>query len=203
MAIAYTRTPETGAVYVEAAIIMPILLLVVFASLFFMLVAARHFSLQMLASEIAKDAGLSLDPQVGFLPGQQGSCIQKTCSYSQFSTDELRLNLQLLQGRKWGTSSGSGCWKQCAGSQYLLDTSSAGLTLTLTSYPSLQWFDATFTGSQPTYAAIGDYIGVELRYPLSSIFGGNVPMLGYLGNISLVGTAIAALERPGSEAVED
>ena len=203
MTIARTRTPETGAVYVEAAIIMPVLLLVVFASLFFMLVAARHFSLQMLASEIAKDAGLALDPRAGVNPGSQGSCIQKTCTYRQFNADELRVELvNTLRSWKWGGTP-PGCWKQCAQSQYLLDTTTNGLTLTLTSYPSLQWFDTTSPTSYPPYAAVGDYIGVELQYPLSSIFGGNVPMFGYLGNIRLVGTAITVLERPGSEALED
>jgi hypothetical protein len=46
-------------------------------------------------------------------------------------------------------------------------------------------------------AAIGDFIEVELRYPAKAILGGGIAMFGATPDISIVGTAIAVLERPG------
>ena len=58
MSLRLQQHKQTGAVYVEAAIIMPVMLLVTFTCLFFFLLAARQFSVQMLANEIAKDISL-------------------------------------------------------------------------------------------------------------------------------------------------
>jgi hypothetical protein len=206
MTIARTRTPETGAIYVEAAIIMPVLLLVVFASLFFLLVAARHFSLQMLASDIAKDISLALDPRVGVDPGAFGGCLQRTCPYVQGSSanandvDELRLNVTSFQSSRLLTN---GCWTTCAQSQYLLKTGTGGMQVNLSIYPSLKWFDSTPSTNQITYAAVGDYIGVQVTYPVSAVLGGGIPMFGLVPDINIAGTAITVLERPSSAAVDD
>lgn len=201
MTIARYRAPQTGAIYVEAAIILPVLLLVVFASIFFFLLAARHFSLQMLANEIAKDVSLALDPRTGVEPGIQGSCIQNTCTYTDppFNT---KLHLPTFLSQRYGT--GTGCCSDCARRQYLLATAPSGSTtsgpwlqVSLTAHPTLQWFDPTPGGTTTIdSAAVGDFVQVELRYPAQAILGGGIAMFGATPDISIVGTAIAVLERP-------
>jgi hypothetical protein len=68
----------------------------------------------------------------------------------------------------------------------------------------MQWFDSvsSVTTSQ-NWAAIGDYIEVTATYPASAVLGGGIAMFGAIPNIKLTGSAIAVLERPASDAVED
>lgn len=199
MIIAERGARQTGAIYVEAAIIMPVLLLVVFASIFFFLLAARHFSLQMLANDIAKDISLSLDPRTGVYTGTQSGCIQRECTYTPTLTDS-KLDLDELLKSRYTDS--SGCWNVCARQQYLLATQNA-LTVTLTAHPTIQWFDTVNTAATTTQVAVGDYIEVELRYPARAVLGGGIAMFGATPDVEIVGTAISVLERPSSEVVED
>jgi len=216
MPIARRVARHSGAIYVEAAIVLPVLILVVFASIFFFLLAARHLSLQMLASEIARDVSLSLDPRSAVSYGTQGTCIQTSCTYItpvDFKKYDTKLDLtEVLRNRY--KSDGTGCWDNCARSQYLLATrpkpshSGAGsadaLSIALTAYPSTQWFDSIPTGaSSNNWASAGDYIEVTATYPASAVLGGGIAMFGAIPDIKLVGSAIAVLERPGSDAVED
>ena len=199
MIIAERGARQTGAIYVEAAIIMPVLLLVVFASIFFFLLAARHFSLQMLANDIAKDISLSLDPRTGVSTGAQGGCFQRACAYTTPLTD-YKLDLDTLLANRYTAS--NGCWKVCAQQQYLLATQNA-LQVTLTAHPTIQWFDTVNTAATTTQVAVGDYIEVELRYPARAVLGGGIAMFGATPDVEIVGTAISVLERPSSEVVED
>ena len=197
MTIARHRAPQTGAVYVEAAIILPVLLLVVFASIFFFLLAARHFSLQMLANDIAKDISLSLGPRFGVNTGDRLSCGEDKFSFPT-TTAPSKLSLTTLLSNRYTTNT-TGCWRIWAREQYLLATppSAAALQVTLTAYPKTQWFDSIPVGTAtPTEVAIGDYIEIQLRYPAQAILGGGIAMFGATPNISIVGTAIAVLERP-------
>jgi hypothetical protein len=198
-----------GAIYAEAAVILPVLLLVVFVSIFFFLLAVRQFSLQMLASEIAKDISLALDPRADRATATRRGCIQKTCAYTNpdFLTKfDTRLSLPTLLNQRYTTT--TGCWNLCAQQEYFLATAAVGgvpgLQISLTAYPTLQWFDPTPTGT-PTIsnAAVGDYITVQLTYPARAIWRRGIPMFGAVANINLVGTAITVLERPGSAALED
>ena len=200
MTIARHRAPQTGAVYVEAAIILPVLLLVVFASIFFFLLAARHFSLQMLANDIAKDISLSLGPRFGVNTGNRTTCGEDNSSFpdpATFRTPPSKLSLATLLTNRYTNT--SGCWKVWARETYLLATppSPSALQVTLTAYPKTQWFDSIpTTTATPTEVAIGDYVEVQLRYPAQAILGGGIAMFGATPNISIVGTAIAVLERP-------
>jgi hypothetical protein len=196
MTIARHRAPQTGAVYVEAAIILPVLLLVVFASIFFFLLAARHFSLQMLANDIAKDISLSLGPRFGVNTGDRLSCVEGNSSFPT-TTAPSKLSLATLLSNRYTNT--SGCWKVWARETYLLATSpsTSALQVTLTAFPKTQWFDSIPPNTAtPTEAAIGDYVEVQLRYPAQAILGGGIAMFGATPNISIVGTAIAVLERP-------
>lgn len=200
MRVARYRESQTGAIYVEAAIVLPILILVTFASAFFFLLAARHFSLQMLANEIARDVSLSLDPRTGASYGARPSCIQSTCpafntsSATTVDVTDMK-DVRYTQG---------GCWNTCARTQYFLATAPAdpALDVNLTVYPSFQWYDVPTT-DPTTVAAVGDYVLVELRYPAQAVLGGGIPFFGAIPNINLVGTAIAVIERPSRRSSTD
>jgi Flp pilus assembly protein TadG len=194
MRVARYRESQTGAIYVEAAVVLPILLLVTFASAFFFLLAARHFSLQMLANEIARDVSLSLDPRTGVSYGAQASCIQTTCP-DPTTTPASKVDVSALKLARYTTP--GGCWNTCAGSYYLLATAPANpaLQVNLTVYPAFQWYD-TPTTTTPTVAAVGDYVLVELRYPAQAVLGGGIPFFGAIPTMNIVGTAIAVIERP-------
>jgi Flp pilus assembly protein TadG len=201
MRVARYRGSQTGAIYVEAAVVLPILLLVTFASAFFFLLAARHFSLQMLANEIARDVSLSLDPQAGVVNTGQTSCIQRDCAAAT-TTAASKVNVGALTRDRYTTP--TGCWNTCAGSYYRLATAPANpaLQVNLTVYPAFQWFD-TAAVSTPAEAAVGDYVLVELRYPAQAVLGGGIPFFGAIPNINLVGTAIAVIERPSRRSSTD
>ncbi|MEY4669449.1 MAG: hypothetical protein RL518_2148 [Pseudomonadota bacterium] len=183
----------------EAAIILPILLLVVFASIFFFILAARHFSLQMLANEIAKDISLSLNPPSTVATSRQGAC---ACNNANTPT-EPKLNVQDLLNERYRNT--NGCWRNCA-QRYLLKTAptvqegnqTSGLQISLLAHPALQWFDAAPSGEQSIQnAAVGDFIEVQLTYPMQDILGGSIAMFGTVGaNMNLGGSAITVLERP-------
>lgn len=204
MTIARHRAPQTGAVYVEAAIILPVLLLVVFASIFFFLLAARHFSLQMLANDIAKDISLSLGPRFGVNTGDRTTCGENTVAFPPVTTPASpppsKLSLPTLLSNRYTTQT-NGCWRIWARERYLLATlplpSASALQVTLVAYPKTQWFDSIPDGTAtPSEASVGDFIEVQLRYPAQAILGGGIAMFGATPDISIVGTAIAVLERP-------
>ncbi len=201
MRVARYRESQTGAIYVEAAVVLPILLLVTFASAFFFLLAARHFSLQMLANEIARDVSLSLDPRAGVAYGTQASCIQSRCPATN-TTAASKVDITAMQVARYNTV--GGCWNWCANRYYLLATAPAdpALQVNLTVYPAFQWYD-TPTTTTPTVAAVGDYVLVELRYPAQAVLGGGIPFFGAIPNINLVGTAIAVIERPSRRSSTD
>lgn len=201
MRVARYRESQTGAIYVEAAVVLPILLLVTFASAFFFLLAARHFSLQMLANEIARDVSLSLDPRTGVSYGAQASCIQSTCPTAN-TTAASKVNVSTMTTDRYDTP--TGCWNTCAKTYYLLTTTPSvpALDVNLTVYPAFQWFD-TPTVSTPTEAAVGDYVLVELRYPAQAVLGGALPFFGNIPQYDIVGTAIAVIERPSRRSGAD
>lgn len=203
MRVARYRESQTGAIYVEAAVVLPILLLVTFASAFFFLLAARHFSLQMLANEIARDVSLSLDPRAGVSYGTQASCIQSTCPTAN-TTAASKVDINAMKVARYDTV--GGCWNRCARTYFLLATAPAvpALDVNLTVYPAFQWYDTPpMTTPPPTVAAVGDYVLVELRYPAQAVLGGGIPFFGAIPDIDLVGTAIAVIERPSRRSIRD
>ena len=203
MRVARYRESQTGAIYVEAAVVLPILLLVTFASAFFFLLAARHFSLQMLANDIARDVSLSLDPRTGVVNTGQTSCIQSTCPASNTTADS-KVDVSAMTTNRYDTL--TGCWNTCARRQYFLATDPTGgkpaLDVNLTVYPAFQWFDAPTAGT-PTEAAVGDYVLIELTYPAQAVLGGGIPFFGGIPDIDLVGSAIAVIERPAKRSASD
>lgn len=177
--------PQTGALYVEAAIIMPILLLVTFASSFFLLVAARHFSLQMLANEIAKDVSLSLQPVA---LGNHTACIPR-CMAENFAwatplrDDGYDNSADLSDYIPSQIDNPTGCWNSCAADRYLLAAPGRGLpyalSVTVTAYPRMQIFDET---PPPIggVAAAGDLFEVSVAYPLRAVWGGGIAFFGLI-----------------------
>jgi hypothetical protein len=162
----------------------------------------------MLANDIAKDVSLALDPRNDAQAGAQRSCVENECKYTTPAFD-TKLNLTTFIQDRYGST--NSCWNVCARQQYLLATPPSGqsqgqgawLTVTLTPYPKLGWFDTNPGGNQAIDSvAVGDYVEVQLSYPSRAILGGGIAMIGLVPNFTIVGTAIAVLERPGSEALE-
>ena len=190
---------QEGALYVEAAIIMPVLLLVTFASLFFFLVAARHFTLQMLANEIAKDVSLSLQP----IPTEDRAtaCIPK-CMQEKGSTlrnDGYQNTKNLTYYASTQFSSGSGCWNVCARGKYLLATPGTNapyqLSVTVTAHPTMQYYDETLP-SNSSVASAGDFFEVSLAYPLRAVWGGGIAFFGLIPETSSIyGNAVGVIDK--------
>ena len=189
---------QAGALYVEAAIIMPVLLLVTFASIFFLLVAARHFSLQMLANEIAKDVSLSLQP-VSY--ASQSACIPNCMrSYgSQLRDVGYDNTVDLADYVDSQLSGESGCWSKCAAEQYLLvppnSTGRYKMSVTVTAHPKMQFFDETLPDNGNMGAA-GDFFEVSVAYPLRAVLGGGIAFFGVIpANSKIYGNAVGVIDK--------
>lgn len=206
MSLFSARHKQDGAIYVEAALIMPILLLVTFAGAFFFLCAARHFSLQMAAHEMAKDLSVALhDPRsLTGLNDREKTCIAgckaELESYPWAAGREApvrHFNVDLTAYVNIMYNNG-GCWKACAESRYLLSTPGGGRTHFLSVraqvYPVANWYDADITNT-PNIASPGDYFMITLSYPLRAVWGGGITFFGMAPNTSLVGTAVGVLEK--------
>jgi hypothetical protein len=205
MSVFVTRHNEDGAIYVEAALVMPLLLLVTFVSAFFFMCAARYFSLQMLANEMAKDLSIALHT-----PGNDGlSLTQQTCIASckeeisnypwsdqqQGANQTFNVNLDTYVTYMY---TNGGCWNQCAQGRYLLSTIGSGRTSYLAVraqvYPVANWYDDELTNT-PNLASPGDYFMVTVSYPLRAVWGGGIAFFGLAPNTQMVGTAVGVLER--------
>lgn len=192
---------QTGALYVEAAIIMPILLLVTFASLFFLLVAARHFSLQMLANDIAKDVSLSLQP-VG--PTTLSACIPKCMNENLTWATGVRNEgydntVDLVNYAAVQSNSPAGCWNHCAAYRYLLAAPGRGLpyalSVTITAHPRMQIFDEQVPSSGGV-AAAGDFFEVTVAYPLRAVLSGGIAFFGLIPETSRIyGNAVGVIDK--------
>jgi hypothetical protein len=192
---------QAGALYVEAAIIMPVLLLVTFASIFFLLVAARHFSLQMLANEIAKDVSLSLQPVQWVDSYQLSACIPK-CMQSDgqnLRDDGYANTVDLADYVDSQLSGGSGCWSKCAAEQYLLVPPNSNgpykMSVTVTAHPKMQFFDETlpYNGNM---GAAGDFFEVSVAYPLRAVLGGGIAFFGVIpASSKIYGNAVGVIDK--------
>jgi hypothetical protein len=197
-------TSQVGAVYVEAAIVMPVLILVTFASLFFLLVAARHFSLQMLANEIAKDISLSLQPaaEAPVPTGvKQLSCIPECMRTSNLRTSTSSyLNTRNIDTYAAKQMESTGCWNTCARTLYLLATpqtksTAPALGVAVTSYPTMQVFDEQLPANQGVVSA-GDFFQVSVSYPLRAVWGGGIAFFGLIPESSRIyGTAVGVVDK--------
>ena len=149
MSLRLQQHKQTGAVYVEAAIIMPVMLLVTFTCLFFFLLAARQFSVQMLANEIAKDISLSLQADADAFTGAGSTCIRGCRRHcSEDANIILRHTRDLNAYVECNSHDQEACWNTCARNQFLLNTDGDyPMSVTATAYPARQWFDS---GSTPT-----------------------------------------------------
>jgi len=187
------RVRENGSVYVEAAIVMPVLLLVTFASIFFFMCAARHFSLQMLANDIARDVSLELqpgpsDPATGcaaFRPASEGA---KLADGSQ------TIQLENLKSHRFATTRS---WGECATKRYLL--AFQGMDVTLLPFQVRAWYDDPTNGTQNSVVSPGDFVQVDVTYPLTSVLGGGIAFFGLVPqNVRMRGTALGIIERPSA-----
>ena len=168
---------QSGAYFVEAALVTPLVLLITFAAIFFCTLAAKNFALQTFATDVARDVSLSLQAK--------GSAWCPSCGTAQgASTNQVALS----------TFSGSydSCWKTCANSRYPI-IGANNVTITVSGFPVTNFFDGdvTYTGS----VAPGDLFNVSVQYSSSNFMGGNVPFLGSF-NFNLQGTAVGVIERP-------
>lgn len=208
MSVFRTRHNQDGAVYVEAALVLPLLLLVTFVSAFFFMCAARYFSLQMLANEMAKDLSIALHT-----PGTDGlGYPERTC------IADCKVDMQSGGTYEWGDTVSpanlrhhvdvddyvtkmylqGGCWNLCAQRRYFLSTVGGGrtqfLSVTARVYPVQNWYDAPIV-NRVNVASPGDYFLVTVSYPLRAVWGGGIAFFGLAPNTSLVGTAVGVLEK--------
>jgi Flp pilus assembly protein TadG len=198
MSLFAKATQQDGAVYVEAAIILPVLLLVTFASSFFFLVAARHFSLQMLANEIAKDVSLILQPVNSSPPA---ACIP-LCMASQGTTFRSNgfENSKSVAAYSTTQMSSNGCWNICARDRYMLATPASlatyPLSLTVTVHPTMQYYDETLPANSSTWVSAGDFFEVSIAYPLRSVWGGGIAFFGIVPVSSMIyGNAVGIIDK--------
>lgn len=181
MSVLLTHHNEEGAIYVEAALVLPLLLLVTFVSAFFFMCAARYFSLQMLANEMAKDLSIALHT-----PGTSGlGFTQRTCIAScktdltNYPWADGRGTLQIfnvdVDAYVNYMYTNGGCWNECAQGRYFLSTVGSNRPFTLSVnarvYPVQNWYDSQITNSV-NQASPGDYFLVTVSYPLRAVWGG-------------------------------
>jgi hypothetical protein len=201
------RHNQAGALYVEAALVLPLLLLVTFAGAFFFLCAARHLSLQMAANEMAKDLSVALhDPRDNGQLWAEKTCIagckaDPNVVYPWGGDREqnlLKFNVELDAYVNFMYTNAEGCWNACASSRYRLLTVGGGRTQYLSVraqvFPVANWYDDDVT-SNLNQASPGDYFMVTLSYPLRAVWGGGITFFGMAPDMSLVGTAVGVLEK--------
>ena len=188
------RSEEFGAIYVESAIVLPILLLVTFASIFFFLCAARYFSLQMLANEIARDISLGLQD-----PEANATGCNKLRTGKLSSNDSQEINLTTTCDDQFNNGS-AGKWKLCAKDRYLLVTDPPNNKPSVNAivHPVRNWFDAPFTSSSQLFntASPGDFVEVTVRYPIRWVMGDTIAVMGLLPDVELIGKGVGIVEPP-------
>jgi hypothetical protein len=201
MSLRLQQHKQTGAVYVEAAIIMPVLLLVTFTCLFFFLLAARQFSVQMLANEIAKDISLSLQTNLDDSSASNGvrpSCMKNCRTNCRGEEDPLNLHhTRDLKAYVTCNSQDQGaCWNTCARDQFLLNTDGEyPMSVSATAYPARQWFDSGSTPTAHSTISAGDLFDVTVSYPFRAVWGGGIAFFGLVPDKNLTGIAVGIVEK--------
>lgn len=197
MSLRLQQHKQTGAVYVEAAIIMPVMLLVTFTCLFFFLLAARQFSVQMLANEIAKDISLSLQASSDNNLGNARTCMNncRAACRDGINTMQTRNLDDYVQCQYENTES---CWNKCARDNFLLNTEGEhALSVTATAYPARQWFDSGSTPTAHSTISAGDLFDVTVSYPFRAVWGGGIAFFGLVPEKNLTGIAVGIVEKRG------
>jgi hypothetical protein len=199
MSLRLQQHKQAGAVYVEAAIILPVLLLVTFTCLFFFLLAARQFSVQMLANEIAKDISLSLqtnDDNFNASHGVVNSCIKNCRTNCRGGENALRHTRNLTAYVACNSTYPEACWNTCARDQFLLNTEGDyPMSVTATAYPARQWFDSGSTPTVHTTISAGDLFDVTVSYPFRAVWGGGIAFFGLVPDKNLTGVAVGIVEK--------
>jgi len=182
-----TYSPECGkqrgTIFVEAALVMPLLLLVCFASIYLFIAAARNYAVQMVANDIARTASLSLSQDAATSGGCIAMCRKQTVGAGVETVDIIEF-----------LESYSDCFKGCASSQYLL----AGnyLSIHVKPIPDLSSL-STQTGqtSVTNQLSPGDMVKVNVSYPVSAVLGATIPMFGSWSG-DLQGSSVGVIEKP-------
>ena len=204
MSLRLQQHKQAGAVYVEAAIILPVLLLVTFTCLFFFLLAARQFSIQMLANEIAKDISLSLQAVEDNWNDSSRTCMSD-CRLNgcRAQTTVLRHTKNLDEYVACQSEEQNDCWKECARDQFLLNTDGDyPMSVTATAYPAAQWFDETDTPSTDPNISAGDLFEVTVSYPFRAVWGGGIAFFGLVPEKDLTGIAVGIVEKRENSRLE-
>jgi Flp pilus assembly protein TadG len=172
---------ETGTIFVEAALVMPLLLLVCFASIYFFMAAARNYAVQMVANDIARAASLSLSQETL----KSGGCIAM-CRQQTVGSGIETVDIQQFLG------SYNNCFKKCASSQYLLSENFVSIAVT-----PIPDFSSLAVAPQQTTNLLspGDMVRVNVSYPVSAVLGATIPMFGsWAGNLQ--GSSVGIIEKP-------
>jgi Flp pilus assembly protein TadG len=174
------RGNERGTLFVETALIMPLLLLVCFASIYFFMAAARNYAVQMVANDIARTASLSLSQNTATSGGCIAMC--RITAAAGVETIDIQTFLQ----------TSASCFKGCATSQYLL----AGnfVDIKVDAIPDFSSLNAPPTKTTSLLSP-GDMIRVNVSYPVSAVMGATITLLGpWSGNLQ--GSSVGVIEKP-------
>ena len=167
---------QRGAAFVEAAIILPVFLLVTFVTIFLCLMAYRLSSIQMAANDIALSISNSFSGGGPF-----------PCSSGTYPTNG---NIVLAEH----TANCLVTWRTGIATRYLIP-STAPMQIFVVGYAHQQSHDGGATISNATTLRAGDSFVLVVKYPKSNILGGKVPLFGFLQG-DLVASAAGFIERP-------
>lgn len=173
---------QRGAVFVDAAIIMPVFLLVTFVTIFLCLMAYRLSSIQMAANDIAQSISKA------FYGGGPFYCAPGAPTVQQ------RKGTILIQDLR-GACEGS--WRSGIATKYLIPTDNQ-MPITVVGYAHLPPLDGGQNVQNATTLRAGDSFVVLVKFPKTNILGGKVPLFGLLSG-DLVASAAGFIERPKAD----
>lgn len=169
---------QRGAAFVEAAIVMPALLLTTFCTMFLCLLGYRLTCVQMAANDVARSISNA------FNGGAYGGCsggIATNVTNGTIEIQTLRNNCM--------TS-----WRGTIATRYLIPASNS-MTIEVSGYAHQGSHDGGGTIPDATTLRGGDSFVVVVSFPKTNILGGKVPLHGLLSG-NLVGSAAGFIERP-------
>lgn len=167
---------QRGAVFVDAAIIMPVFLLVTFVTIFLCLMAYRLTSIQLAANDIALSISYSFQRGGPFKCGTGTNAAIGTVEIQTLAT-----NCEAI-------------WREGIATRYLIPATDP-MPIRVVGYAHQQSHDGGATLQNATILRAGDSFVLVVNFPKSNILGGKVPLFGFLQG-DLVASAAGFIERP-------
>lgn len=167
---------QRGAAFVEAAIILPVFLLVTFVTIFLCLMAYRLTSIQLAANDIARSIGNSFQGGAPFRCNTGSNAANGTVEIQTLATNCAAI------------------WRAGIATRYLIPATDP-MPIRVVGYAHQQSHDGGATLPNATTLRAGDSFVLVVNFPKSNILGGRVPLFGFLQG-DLVASAAGFIERP-------